>query len=315
MNKSICFVIPYFGKWPDWFSFYLESCKFNPDITWLFFTDCRLPEEHPENTKFFKFSLEDFNRLASSKIGFKINIERPYKICDFKPVFGIIFEDYLKNYDFWGNTDIDLIYGNIRKFISEEMLEKFDVVSSLEGYTAGHFTIYRNTPKINSLFKANKDYKEIFLSRQYIGFDECFSPKYSITAIIKKETASGRINSQFSRLCKEAYNPAECANLLLDKGTLTDKKNGREYLYFHFSRMKDFCKIEELEKNKFSIGNRLCEKNFPQLKRVSMFYKYSINMEMHYLLGKAGILIKKLSPRIYKKIKLLTQRNHSVGIF
>jgi phosphoribosylformimino-5-aminoimidazole carboxamide ribonucleotide (ProFAR) isomerase len=34
--KKICFVIPYFGKWPNCFKFFLKSCEFNQTINWLF---------------------------------------------------------------------------------------------------------------------------------------------------------------------------------------------------------------------------------------------------------------------------------------
>ena len=41
-----------------------------------------------------------------------MTIEDAYKLTDFKPAYGEIFQDYIIQYDFWGFTDIDLIYGD-----------------------------------------------------------------------------------------------------------------------------------------------------------------------------------------------------------
>ena len=46
---------------------------------------------------------------------FPISLERPYKLCDYKPSYGEVFKDELAGYDFWGNCDIDLVWGNIKK--------------------------------------------------------------------------------------------------------------------------------------------------------------------------------------------------------
>ncbi len=38
--KSIIIIIDYLGgKWPEWFPLFLESCRKNPDISWLIHTD------------------------------------------------------------------------------------------------------------------------------------------------------------------------------------------------------------------------------------------------------------------------------------
>lgn len=38
MNKC-CFVIPYFGKFNNYFPLYLKSCTCNNDFNWLIITD------------------------------------------------------------------------------------------------------------------------------------------------------------------------------------------------------------------------------------------------------------------------------------
>jgi hypothetical protein len=109
-------VTVYIGKLPKWMNLYLKSCELNPTINWIIFTDQNFPINCPKNVRFVRLNLKGFNRLASEKLNLPINLNRAYKLCDFKPAYGIIFDDFIKNYDFWGYTDLDIIYGSMRKF-------------------------------------------------------------------------------------------------------------------------------------------------------------------------------------------------------
>src|ERR1700722_17290835 len=142
--KKICMVMPYFGVWPDYFLFFLKSCEYNPTIDWLFYTNCGAPTSHPDNVRFIKATLEDFNALASKKIAMKIGLQYPYKLCDMRAAYGHIFEDYLQGYDFWGYGDIDLIYGNIRHFFTGEILSRYDIVTGYHTALAGPLTFFKN---------------------------------------------------------------------------------------------------------------------------------------------------------------------------
>ena len=178
--KSICLIIPYFGKWPAWFNMYLETCRHNPSVDWLFFTDCEIPKDAAQNTKFFKMSLDDFSVLASKKLGLKIKLKTAYaygrrpKVSEYRPACGVIFEDYLKDYDFWGYSDIDVVYGDIRKFITDDMLETYDIITAKKKYIVGHFVIYKNCDKMNRLYQMARGYKRVFLyTNKWYNFGEC----------------------------------------------------------------------------------------------------------------------------------------------
>ena len=118
--KSVCFVIPYFGKeFPNYFSHFLKSARWNNTVDFIFFTD--IPGQiNFENIKFIAFNLDQFNSLASEKLNIDVNISEGYKLCDFKPAYGFLFRELVEGYDFWGHGDVDVIYGNIRNFISDE---------------------------------------------------------------------------------------------------------------------------------------------------------------------------------------------------
>ena len=107
----------------------------------------------PENVLFKKATLSDFNKLTAKKLKLHTAIDNPYKICDFRPAFGRIFEDNLSDFEFWGYSDLDLVYGNLSHFISLNNLKNFDIITSRSDYVAGHFTLFRNTNNINNLYK------------------------------------------------------------------------------------------------------------------------------------------------------------------
>lgn len=170
--KTIAFVVPYFGKWPVWFPAFLQSCAGNPTINWLFFTDCEIPSLKPDNVLFFKSTLHAVKELACEKIGIEVKLKTPRKLCDLKPTYGHVFEEHLEGYDFWGFCDIDIIWGDIRAFISDDMLAEYDLITSRKETISGHFTILKNDMSNRLLYRANRVYQQIFPVEKYCWFDE-----------------------------------------------------------------------------------------------------------------------------------------------
>ncbi len=171
-KKKICVLNVYFGNWPRWMPFFLVSCELNADIDFIFFSDIPLPCDTPSNIRSVQLTKDNFNSLATKKLGFTTEIKNPYKICDFKPTFGKIFEDYLIGYEFWGYTDIDLIFGRISNFITQKVLEENDIISMYKGFLSGPFCLYRNQAFINNLYKNVKEYRQKLQNLYCTGFDE-----------------------------------------------------------------------------------------------------------------------------------------------
>ena len=122
-DKKVCIIIPFFGEWPAYFNFFLSGCKHNDWLDILFFTDNKLPLGAPDNVKLYSFSINNFNELCRRQIGIDIHLQYPYKICDFRPFFGVIFCEYLSDYTYWGYGDIDVIYGNLSRFLLQKLDE------------------------------------------------------------------------------------------------------------------------------------------------------------------------------------------------
>jgi len=176
MNR-IGIIICYFGQWPFWFPYFIESCNNNNNIDWLIFNDnMDISPKYP-NIRFYKMNLNKFNQLAQQKICLEINIQTPYKLCDLKPLFGKIFEDYLLDYTFWGYGDIDVIFGQIKEFIPDKILQNYDIISTYKGFLSGPFCLFRNETKINELYKYSRNYPSILTAQKHFGFDENIQKK------------------------------------------------------------------------------------------------------------------------------------------
>ena len=167
--KKLGIIICYFGKLPNYYKIWEYSCGKNQDIDFLLFTDQKIISKY-HNVKIINLSLEDLNERIIQKLGLRINIDKPYKLCDFRPAYGQIFAEYLTEYDFWGHCDLDQIFGNIRNFITEDILEKYDRIQD-----RGHLSLYRNVDKMNTLYKkrgAIYNYKKVFTTNFNYAFDE-----------------------------------------------------------------------------------------------------------------------------------------------
>lgn len=165
----IIIICCYFGKLPEYFSVWLMSCGWNPSIDFLFVTD-QETGEHPDNVKILKSSLEEVKARAENVLGFAPRLDKPYKLCDYKVLYGLMFEEECRNYDFWGHCDLDLIFGDLRKFITEKRLAFYDRI-----YPYGHLALYRNTEECNQRYKSEGSpysWKQVFTSEKIYFFDE-----------------------------------------------------------------------------------------------------------------------------------------------
>ncbi len=168
--------VPYFGKFPNHMGLFLKSCESNPEFTFIIFSDQDSSKYiYPDNVRFVDMTFHELQELASKKIGQNMVPFSPYKLCDYKPAYGRLFEDYAKDADYWGFCDIDLIWGRITDFLSIETIYQYDKIQ-----TQGHFTLYKNTGKMNSLFMCEVphgiNFKKVTSIKEPCFFDEIFVP-------------------------------------------------------------------------------------------------------------------------------------------
>ena len=263
---KIGMLCPYFGKLPNYFQLTLESMKYNSDIDWFLITDNEIEYTLPPNVYSVILPLSDLVVRINKTFDFNINVVdfTPYKLCDFKPFYKMVFSDVLSSYDFWGHYDIDCIYGRISNFVTQEILNEYQKILFL-----GHFSLYKNDVQTNALIQdfSKKDIirkclcdlnniyvldEEIIIQYLYYKlsffysmnfFADIYPLKYQfnlVNVFIKEENR----NINF-------INCLEKTNLVFEywKGRLNgvsiedDKIRKKEYMYVHLQKRKMFVSL------------------------------------------------------------------------
>lgn len=188
MKHQIAFLCPFFGTVDQMLHrLWLKSCKTNDDFDFIFITDDSnaLKMPMPSNVKGVFMKWENCVARIMSKFDFAITLEEPYKLCDFRPAYGIVFSDLIREYDFWGHMDSsDTILGNLHNYITDDLMDIYDKIHSF-----GHLTLYRNTLDANKRFQISSScgttIQELFSRSEVMGFDEMNHP-WSINTIYKE---------------------------------------------------------------------------------------------------------------------------------
>jgi len=190
---KIAFVLPYFGKFGNYFQLWLNSCKNNPTIDWIVLTDDHTDFVYPENVKVNYVTLDYVRERIERAFGMPVSLEDPYRLCNFKPLYGVIFDNLLEKYDFWGYCDCDLIWGDIRSFVTEDLLKKNDKI-----FQWGHCCLMRNEKRVNEFFKL--PHPDVV--------DVAKVLKYPLSFAYDEASQCGKIFDMYftTTYCKDVYN-------------------------------------------------------------------------------------------------------------
>lgn len=153
--------------------YFLESCRRNEGFNWQLVSDRQDIPELPPNVSILQTGLKELAELASEKLKLRVHLDHSYKLCDLRPAYGLIFNNLIKDADFWGYSDIDLIYGMFSSFLDDSILKDHDVISCRNDYFPGHFAVFRNREDTNRLFMKSPVYQTVFEDRKkHYAFDE-----------------------------------------------------------------------------------------------------------------------------------------------
>lgn len=202
-------IIPYFGKFPNYFQMFLNSCAHNKNFDFFIFSDDEFSYEYPTNVKFYKTTFAQFKNKLSRLIDDRVVLDHPKKLCDFKPVYGYLFQEYLSGYLYWGHCDVDVILGDLDDLVFP-LIESgcYDKIFNL-----GHLTIYRNSKEVREMFFKEIKVKasgSVFFRNQMCKFDEENGDsivKYFLEGNynIYKKQLEADISTKYSRLFLDKY--------------------------------------------------------------------------------------------------------------
>lgn len=144
-NNKIAIVVTWFGSLPEYFPAWLKSAEKNPTIDFYCFFDHNFSTD-AQNIYLIKTTMEKEIERVSKATGEKILIKNSYKFCDLRAFFGVAYREYIKDYGFWGYCDIDMVFGNLRAFLTDSVLKKYD-----RFYEWGYLSVFRNDDRMNHL--------------------------------------------------------------------------------------------------------------------------------------------------------------------
>ena len=167
-GHSIRLVVPYFGQRPAYLPLVVRSMAANPDVSWLLLTERPLTDV-PPNVAVQQCTFEDLAKRVQDNFDFAISLKQPYKLCDFRPAFGEIFADELAGFEFWGHSDLDVIFGRIRDHLPAAAFQADKILFN------GNFSLYRNTAQTAGWYRhevGKVSYRDAMTNPAPMHFDE-----------------------------------------------------------------------------------------------------------------------------------------------
>ena len=243
-RPRIAIVNTYFGTPPAWLPAFFRSCQANPDVQWLIYADFEAVPPTPDNVSIRFLDLRGFNDRASAAVGVPITIDRATlrKVCDFKPIYGLMFADDLEDFEWWAYSDLDVVWGDIRKFVTDDLLDSQIIISPRQRKLGGHGTFVRNTDATNRTFDIVPDVRSILTNPTYLRLDENILTNH-LRALIATSSFKARPKIYWEQ---EMTITAEYQKALLAGGAdwrmwwrngRAFDAEGREVMYLHFHKL------------------------------------------------------------------------------
>jgi hypothetical protein len=228
---KVVVIIAYYGNWPnEYLDLFLKGLENNQMIDYLFITDNELPNINGNQLKKIHLTLEELKNFVNNKVDFKVKLNNVRKLCDLKPLYGFLFEDYIREYQFWAYGDIDILLGDLDTNLPN-LLNNYDIITFHPYWISGPFTIFKNNDFCNKLFLKSKHISEILSNEKYLGFDEC-GKKYEKLAI-------GLSILNFKE-CSDISDDIECMTFLI-----TMESHLENLKFYQDSKIKESILINE----------------------------------------------------------------------
>ena len=168
---KIALVLPWYGPKPwYWPLFEKSAARMDMDVIVVAERGFGVAER---NFRVIEMSLDELSRRAAAALEAEVNLTRGYKLCDLRPMYGVVFADILKGYDYWAYGDCDLVYGRMfNDFLAKAANGVWDVATVKRDLLSGPFTLMRNCDFVNNLFRRSAEWRNVIASSENKVFDE-----------------------------------------------------------------------------------------------------------------------------------------------
>ena len=198
---------PFFGDLPEWMDKF-ESPK---GYGWLLDTD-----------------LEDFKKRVKRVLDIDYTGEYGSgKPWDYRCALGLLYEEEIKGFGYWGTMDFDMVFGDVDKWFTDKELIKYHVWSNHHSYVNGCWTLYKNCKEVNTLFMNHPDWQDILsVSNPTAWVERSYSRLLEQSGL------------QYKYSFEQGWPYTVTPNLMLEDGKLY--QDGEEIAMFHFRRSKKY---------------------------------------------------------------------------
>lgn len=211
------FVCPYFGDMPSWMDHYWRNARRLRAQGYDFLVDT---------------DEEAFHERVKDRLGITCpTMVGTGKTWDFRPALGVLYEEEIRGYDFWGHTDFDCVYGRVEEWVTDAFLSDLDIHSNHHNYICGFWTLYRNQPFVNELFSLHPEWQEIMESATPYGWAET-----GFTEIVDTFAESGELAREYTFWQTKNLNNYDL--LHWEDGKLME--GNTEVMVAHFRRTKEY---------------------------------------------------------------------------
>ena len=257
MKYKIAIITCWIGEYPSYFPFWVKSCEKNPQIDWLLISDRKPEISLPKNIIFYQTSLQNLQERAKKELLLEgKGLNSPYKLCDFKPAYGMLFKKELEGYTHWGHCDVDLVFGDFSAFINKDLLETYDKI-----YTKGHLGIYKNSEEVNKRcfektslypFSVVAEHPNFYAFDEHTGMERIYKKGgYAYYQEAPYIDVSVRYKSSFLLNVAEKNYPKQA--FFWEKGKVyrafvnsAEEIETDEWLYLHFQKKNPTVQIEDV---------------------------------------------------------------------
>ena len=285
----------WFGPLPEYFNYHLETTKNIDLIDFYFFTDQDLDIQQ-DNFFYHKIDREYITDYLSKIFSYDIKFTFDYKYSDIKSALTDIFYIYIKDYDYVGYCDLDILFGDVNKFL-RPLLDHYDFISigekTFHNRLSGPFTIYRNTEEFRTLYKV-PEFIDCMNQPNVVFFEEIIldqivNQRYSkyIISQVNVESNSGKIIYEASWNGRQLY----CDNKEIfihhfyrKKNTLLGKIGNTIYTKYKKTILDDFMWVVHFSQNYEKYVPHLLESihNYSNRKCVIYTINYDSTLKYEY---------------------------------
>jgi uncharacterized protein DUF6625 len=239
VRRKALLILPYFGSFGPWVPLYLHSLAKQSTLDLLLLTDAP-PPPLPPQVRRVEMTFDQLRERAAARLSTPVSLHRTRNICDLRPAYGLIFEEFVRGYEYWGFGDEDVLYGDVDGILGPHLDGTVDIVSPGMNGKSGHLTLVRNAPRTNELAMRDPAFKEVLVSREHWAYDETSwrrgHDSSSFYALVKAEAARGELTLH-QGLARRVNVPAPGRWYVYD-GRRLREDGGTELLYYHWGRMR-----------------------------------------------------------------------------